>query len=89
MLSDDPAVAAGRMEVEFLSHEVAKTGRVQVGARANDAVTGETTQLPGHIGQDVHWKGKPDNSLTIISIFHPYFKPHTTPSLLTFPSSPH
>ncbi len=58
MLSDDPAVAAGRVEVELLSHEVAETGRVQVGARANDAVTGETAQLPGHVGQDVHWKGK-------------------------------
>lgn len=58
MLSDDPAVAAGRVEVELLSHEVAETRRVQVGARANDAVAGETAQLPGHVGQDVHWKGK-------------------------------
>jgi len=54
MFSDDPGVAAGRVEVELLSNEVAETGGVQVGARANDAVTGETTQLPGHIGQDVH-----------------------------------
>lgn len=56
MLSDDPAMAAGGVEVELLSHEVAETGRVQVGAGADDAVTGETTQLPGHVGQDVHWK---------------------------------
>lgn len=40
MLSDDPAVAAWRVEMELLSHEVAETGGVQVGARANDAVTG-------------------------------------------------
>lgn len=58
MLSDDPAVATGRVDVQLLSHEVAETGRVQVGARANDAVTGETTQLPGHVGQDVHWEGE-------------------------------
>lgn len=54
MLSDDPAVAARRVEVELLSHEVAETGRVQVGAGANDAVARETTQLPGHVGENVH-----------------------------------
>lgn len=32
MLSDDPAMAAGRVEVELLAHEVAETGRVQVSA---------------------------------------------------------
>lgn len=56
MLSDDPTMAARGVEVEVLSHEVAETGRIQVGARANDTVTGEAAQLPGHIGQDVHWK---------------------------------
>lgn len=54
MLANNPAVAAGRMEVELLSHDVAETGRVQVGARANDTVTGQATELPCHIGQDVH-----------------------------------
>lgn len=54
MLADDPAVAAGRVEVELLSHEVAETCGVQVGARADDAVTREAAQLPGHVGQDVH-----------------------------------
>lgn len=58
VLSDDPAVAAGRVEVELLSHEVAETGRVQVGAGADDAVAGEAAQLPGHVGQDVHCRGK-------------------------------
>lgn len=58
MLSNDPAVAAGRVEVKLLSHQVAETCRVQVGARANNTVTGETTQLPGDVGQDVHWKCK-------------------------------
>lgn len=58
MLSDDPAVAAGRVQVELLSHEVAETGRVQVGAGADDAVTGETAQLPGHVGQNVHCSGQ-------------------------------
>lgn len=54
MLSDYPAVAARRVEVELLSHEVAETGGVQVGAGADDAVAGETAQLPGHVGQNVH-----------------------------------
>lgn len=58
MLADDPAVAAGGVDVELLSHEVAETRGVQVGAGADDAVTGETAQLPGHVGQDVHWRGK-------------------------------
>lgn len=54
MLPNDPAMAAGWMDVEFLAHQVAEASRVQVGTTANDAVPGETTQLPGHIGQDVH-----------------------------------
>lgn len=58
MLPNDPAVAAGRVEVQLLSHDVAETGRVQVGTRADDAVTGQAAQLPGHIGQDVHCEGK-------------------------------
>lgn len=56
MLADDPAVAAGRVDVELLAHEVAETGRVQVGAGADDTVAREAAQLPGHVGQDVHWK---------------------------------
>lgn len=55
MLPDDPAMAARRVEVELLSHEVAETGGIQVGARADDTVTRETAQLPGHVCQDVHW----------------------------------
>lgn len=58
MLSNDPAVTARRVEVELLCHDVAETCRVQVGTRANDAMTGETTQLPCHISQDVHCGGK-------------------------------
>lgn len=57
MLSDDPTMAARRMQVEFLSHDVAETSRVEVSARANHTVTGEATQFPGNIGQDVHWEG--------------------------------
>lgn len=55
MLPDDPAMAARRVEVELLSHEVAETGGIQVGAGADDTVTWETAQLPGHVCQDVHW----------------------------------
>lgn len=58
VLADDPAVAAGRVDVELLSHQVAEAGRVQVGAGADDAVTGEAAQLPRHVRQDVHWRVK-------------------------------
>lgn len=54
MLPDYPAMAARGVEVKLLSHEVTETGRVQVGAGADDAVTGEPAQLPGHVGQNVH-----------------------------------
>lgn len=57
MLSDDPAMATGRVQVELFSHEVAEAGTVQVGARADDAMTWETAQLPSDVGQDVHWEG--------------------------------
>lgn len=56
MLANDPAMAAGRVEVELLAHEVAEAGRVQVGAGADDAVAREAAQLPGHVGQDIDWK---------------------------------
>lgn len=56
VLANDPAVAAGRVEVELFAHEVAETGRVQVGAGADDAVAREAAQLPGHVGQNVDWK---------------------------------
>lgn len=55
MLSNDPAVATGGVKVQLLAHKVAETTGVQVGAGTDDAVTGETAQLPGHVGQDVNW----------------------------------
>lgn len=55
MLPDDPAVTARRMQVELLSHNVAETSRVEVCAGANHTMTGEATQFPGNVGQDVHW----------------------------------
>lgn len=54
VLSNDPAVATAGVQVELLSHQVAETGRVQVGAAADDAVLGQTAQLPGYVGQDIH-----------------------------------
>lgn len=54
VLPDDPAVAARRVDVELLANQVAEAGRVQVGAGADDTVTGEAADLPGNIGQDVH-----------------------------------
>lgn len=42
------------MDAQALGHQVTETGRVQVGATADDAVLGQTAQLPGHVGQHVH-----------------------------------
>ena len=56
VLPHDPAVAAGRVQVQLLAHQVAEAGGVQVGAGANHAVARETAQLPRHVGQDVHWE---------------------------------
>lgn len=92
MLSDDPAVAAGRVEVELLSHEVAETCGVQVGARADDAVTREAAQLPGHVGQDVHWRGLQDEGTTLRNddlqalLQHPSTLPHATPRHTSSPA---
>lgn len=54
MLSNDPPVAAQRVDAQPFSHEVAETGRVQIAATANNTVFGEATDLPGHIGQNIH-----------------------------------
>lgn len=56
VLSHDPSVAAQGVDAQPLSHEVAETGRVQIAATANNAVFGEATDLPGHIGQNIHWE---------------------------------
>lgn len=54
MLSNNPAMAAGRVELQLLAHNVTEPSRVQVGATADHAVLGQTAQLPGHIGQNIH-----------------------------------
>lgn len=54
MLSQDVAVEAGGVDAQLLRHDVAEAGGVQVGAAADDAVFGQTAQLPGHVGQNVH-----------------------------------
>lgn len=54
MLSDDPSVAAQGVDAQPFSHEVAETGRVQITATTNNTVFGEATDLPGHIGQNIH-----------------------------------
>lgn len=54
MLSDDPSVAAQGVDAQPFSHEVAETGRVQIAATTNNTVFGEATDLPGHIGQNIH-----------------------------------
>lgn len=54
MLSNHPAVAAGWVQTQFLTHQEAETGRVQVGAATDHTVPGKATQFPCHIGQDIN-----------------------------------
>ncbi|KAI1232564.1 hypothetical protein IHE44_0006392 [Lamprotornis superbus] len=54
MLSNDPSMAAQGVDAQPFSHEVAETGRVQIAATTNNTVFGEATDLPGHIGQNIH-----------------------------------
>ena len=54
MFSQDPPVEAAGVDSQFVSHQEAEAGRVQVGAAADDAVLGEAAQFPGHVGQNVH-----------------------------------
>lgn len=56
MLANNPAMAAEGMDVQPLSHEMAKTGRIQIAPTANNTVLREATDLPGHVGQNIHCK---------------------------------
>lgn len=57
MLAQHPAMEGAGMDPEAFSHQVAKAGRVQVGAAANHTVLGQATQLPGDISQHVDCAG--------------------------------
>lgn len=56
MLSNNPSVAAQRVDAKSFSHEVAETGRVQIAAATNNTVFRKATDLPGHVGQNIHCK---------------------------------
>lgn len=50
-------MAGGGGNGQTLGHQETESGRVQVGAGANDTALGQTRQLPGHISQDIHGVG--------------------------------
>lgn len=54
VLPQDPAIEAAGVDPQLVGHQEAESGRVQVGAAADDAVLGEAAQLPGHVGQHVN-----------------------------------
>lgn len=54
MLSQDVAVKAAGVDAQFLRHDVAEAGGVQVGPATNDTVLWQAAQLPGHVGQNIH-----------------------------------
>lgn len=62
MLSQNVAVEAACVDSQLLGHDEAETGRVQVGAAADDAVLGKAAELPRHVGHDVHCVGVKTNN---------------------------
>lgn len=64
MLPQDVAVEAARVDAQLLGHDEAETGRVQVGAAADDAVLGKAAEFPRHVGHDVHCVGVKTDSFT-------------------------
>lgn len=55
MLSKHPAIEGAGVDAQALGHQVAEASRVQVGAAADDPVLRQSAQLPGDVGQNVHW----------------------------------
>lgn len=53
MFADDPSVHAVGGDAETLGEQEPESRRVQVGAGADDSVLGQTTHLPGHVGENV------------------------------------
>lgn len=58
MFSQDPAVEAAGVDPQLVGYQEAESRRVQVGATTDDAVLGEPTQFPGHVGQHVDCRGE-------------------------------
>lgn len=56
-LTNDPSVAGGGGNGQTLGHQETESGRIQVGAGANDTALGQTRQLPGDISQDIYGVG--------------------------------
>lgn len=48
-------MAGRRRYVQFLREQIAEPGGVEVRSRADHTVLGQATDLPGHVGQDIHW----------------------------------
>lgn len=55
VLANNPAMGGGRSDIQLLGEVEAESGRVQVSARADHMVLGETRQFPCNIGEDIHW----------------------------------
>lgn len=58
VFTDDPAVARRRGNIKLLWQVETESWRVQVGAWPNDTVLGKTWDLPRHVCQDIHCKGR-------------------------------
>lgn len=62
-------MAGGGRNGQPLGHEETESGRVQVGAGANDTTLGQTGQLPGDIREDVHRVGH-DQQNSVGAVLH-------------------
>lgn len=54
VLADDVSVHGSGRDAELLGQQVAESCRVEVAARADDAVLGQITDLPRHVCEDVY-----------------------------------
>lgn len=58
MFSQYPAIETAGVNPQTLGHQVTEASGVQVGPAADDPVFGQTAQLPGDVGHNVHCAGQ-------------------------------
>eukprot|EP00268_Persea_americana_P020237 TRINITY_DN2044_c0_g2_i1.p2 TRINITY_DN2044_c0_g2~~TRINITY_DN2044_c0_g2_i1.p2 ORF type:complete len:262 (+),score=38.62 TRINITY_DN2044_c0_g2_i1:630-1415(+) len=55
MFSNDVCLYVLCVHIQMVRDEESEAGRVEIRARADDPVGGESGELPGHVGQDIDW----------------------------------
>lgn len=58
MFSQYTAVETAGVNPQTLGHQVTEAGGIQVGSTADNPMFGQTAQLPGDVGHNVHCVGR-------------------------------